>query len=265
MLSINNILSPASGRPLASPSQDMVLGCFYLTKERPKRDGDKVRIFGAPEDVFLAYEHKAIGLHDTVMVKVNGKVETTTVGRVIFNDIIPPEMGFINYPLDKKALETLVGDCHRQMGSYRTAVFLDRLKEIGFEYATRAGLTVGVDDVVVPDEKPRILERADKAVQRISESYRKGAITDGERYNQVIDVWTTATSRVGDLMFENLAKVHGGFNPVYMMAASGARGSKEQIRQLAGMRGLMAKPQKKMTGQMGEIIETRSPPTSRRG
>jgi DNA-directed RNA polymerase subunit beta' len=256
MLSINNILSPASGRPLASPTQDMVLGCFYLTKDRPRHEGERVRIFGDTDEAMLAYEHKAVALHDLVKVRVNGNIITSTVGRVIFNDIVPPELGFVNVALDKKALETLVGDCHRQLGPYKTAVFLDRLKEIGFEYATRAGLTVGIDDVVVPDEKPKILERAEKAVQRISETYRKGAITDGERYNQVIDVWTNATSRIGDLMFENLSRVSGSFNPVYMMAASGARGSKEQIRQLAGMRGLMAKPQKKMTGQMGEIIET---------
>ncbi|MFZ1947823.1 MAG: DNA-directed RNA polymerase subunit beta' [bacterium] len=256
MLSINNILSPASGRPLASPSQDMVLGCFYLTKERHVAEGEKPKLFSDSDEVMLAYEHKAVGLHDPVKVRVKGQIVTSTVGRVFFNDIVPSELGFVNYALDKKALEALVGDCHRLLGSYKTAVFLDRLKEIGFEYATRAGLTVGVDDVVVPDEKPKILERAGRAVARISETYRKGAITDGERYNQVIDVWTNATSRIGDLMFENLSRVAGGFNPIYMMAASGARGSKEQIRQLAGMRGLMAKPQKKMTGQMGEIIET---------
>ena len=256
MLSINNILSPASGRPLASPTQDMVLGCFYLTKERPRREGEKVRLFADTDDVMMAYQHKAVSLHDPIKLKAHGKVVTTTVGRAIFNDIVPPELGFINAALEKKALETLVGDCHRQLGPYRTAIFLDRLKEIGFEFATISGLTVGIDDIVVPDQKPKILERAEKSVQRIQETYKKGAITDGERYNQVIDTWTNATSRVGDLMFENLSKVAEGFNPIYMMAASGARGSKEQIRQLAGMRGLMAKPQKKMTGQMGEIIET---------
>jgi DNA-directed RNA polymerase subunit beta' len=256
MLSINNILSPSSGRPLASPTQDMVLGCFYLTKERLVREGEKVRTFADTDDVMMAYEHKAVHLHDPIKLRAKGKIVTTTVGRAIFNDIVPPELGFINMALEKKALEGLVGDCHRQLGPYRTAVFLDRLKELGFEFATIAGLTVGIDDIVVPDQKPKILERADKAVLRIQETYKKGAITDGERYNQVIDTWTNATSRVGDLMFENLSKVADGFNPIYMMAASGARGSKEQIRQLAGMRGLMAKPQKKMTGQMGEIIET---------
>jgi DNA-directed RNA polymerase subunit beta' len=256
MLSTNNILSPADGRPLAAPTQDMVLGCFYLTKERPRRPDEKVRIFADSDEVILAHQDSRAMLHDPIKVKVNGDVIETTVGRIVFNDIIPPEMGFINHAMDKRALEQLVGDCHRMLGPYRTSLFLDNLKEIGFEYATTSGLTVGIDDIVIPDEKPRIIEKADKSVHRIHEIYRKGAITDGERYNQVIDTWTNATSRIGGLMFENLSRVDEGFNPIYMMAASGARGSKEQIRQLAGIRGLMAKPQKKMTGQMGEIIET---------
>jgi DNA-directed RNA polymerase subunit beta' len=256
MLSINNILSPADGRPLASPTQDMVLGCFYLTKERSLRTDERPRIFADTDEAILAYQQRVVNLHDPIRVHVNGDSVDTTIGRVLFNDILPREVGFINEALDKKRLETLVADCHRLLGPYRTAIFLDDLKEIGFEYATTSGLTVGIDDIVIPSEKPRLLERADKAVHRIHDIYRKGAITDGERYNQVIDTWTNATSRIGALMFENLARVDDGFNPIYMMAASGARGSKEQIRQLAGIRGLMAKPQKKMTGQMGEIIET---------
>ena len=256
MLSINNILSPAHGKPLASPTQDMVLGCFYLTKERTYKETERVHLFIDPSEVIFAHQHGAIGLHDRVKVEIHGELIETTVGRVIFNDIVPPEMPFVNEPFDKKRLETLVGDCHRLLGPYRTAVFLDRLKEIGFEYATTSGLTVGIDDIVVPPQKVSILERAEKQVTRIQDIYHKGAITDGERYNQVIDTWTNATSTVSNIMFENLSKVDDGFNPIYMMAASGARGSKEQIRQLAGMRGLMAKPQKKMTGQMGEIIET---------
>jgi DNA-directed RNA polymerase subunit beta' len=256
MLSINNILSPADGRPLASPTQDMVLGCFYLTKERTIREGERPRIFADADEVILGYHYGALHLHDPVRLRINGKPTTTTVGRILFNDILPKDLGFINEALDKLRLETLVGECHRLLGPYQTAIFLDRLKEIGFEYATLSGLTVGIDDIVVPSEKPRILERAEKSIKRITDIYQKGAITDGERYNQVIDTWTNATSRIGGLMFENLSKVDDGFNPIFMMAASGARGSKEQIRQLAGMRGLMAKPQKKMTGQMGEIIET---------
>jgi DNA-directed RNA polymerase subunit beta' len=256
MLSLNNILSPANGRPLASPTQDMVLGCFYLTKTREKETQETRRIFVDCNEVISAYQHKMVDLHDPIRVRIEGESVDTTVGRVIFNDIVPPEIGFINEATDKKRLENLVSDCHRLLGPYKTAIFLDRLKEIGFEYATTAGLTVGIDDIVIPEEKPKIIERADKAVGRIHDIYKKGAITDGERYNQVIDTWTNVTSRIGGLMFENLAHVDNGFNPIYMMAASGARGSKEQIRQLAGMRGLMAKPQKKMTGQMGEIIET---------
>jgi DNA-directed RNA polymerase subunit beta' len=256
MLSLNNILSPANGRPLASPTQDMVLGCFYLTKERHTETQPKRRIFADRNEALSAYQHRMVDLHDPIRLQIDSKSVDTTVGRVVFNDILPPELGFINEPMDRKRLETLVADCHRLLGPYRTAIFLDRLKEIGFEYATTSGLTVGIDDIVIPDEKPKIIERADRAVQRIHDIYKRGAITDGERYNQVIDTWTNATSRIGGLMFDNLSHVDNGFNPIFMMAASGARGSKEQIRQLAGMRGLMAKPQKKMTGQMGEIIET---------
>jgi DNA-directed RNA polymerase subunit beta' len=256
MLSINNILSPADGRPLASPTQDMVLGCYYLTKERTLAEGERPRIFVNTDEVILAYQQGEIGLHDPVRVPAKGGVRDTTVGRVALNDILPDEVEFIDEVMDKKRIEDLVAECHRLLGSYETALFLDRLKDMCFEYATTSGLTVGIDDIVVPSEKPKILDRADRAIRRIQDIYQKGAITDGERYNQVIDTWTNATSRIGSLMFEDLEKVDDGFNPIFMMAASGARGSKEQIRQLAGMRGLMAKPQKKMTGQMGEIIET---------
>jgi len=256
MLSINNILSPANGRPLASPTQDMVLGCYYLTKERTLREGEKPRIFADKDEVISAYNLGEIRVHDPVRVRIRGEMIDTTVGRVVFNDILPDEIGFINEVLDKKALEKLVGDCHRLLGPYRTSLFLDRLKEIGFEYATISGLTVGIDDIVVPEQKKKIIERANQQVQKIHKNYQRGIITDGERYNQVIDTWTNATTKIGSIMFENLSKVDDGFNPIYMMAASGARGSKEQIRQLAGVRGLMAKPQKRMTGQMGEIIET---------
>ncbi len=256
MLSINNILSPANGRPLASPTQDMVLGCFYLTKERSLKEGEKRRIFAQTEDVISAYNLGELKLHDPIRVQINGKSIDTIVGRVIFNDILPDEIGFINETLDKKALEKLVGDCHRLLGPYRTSLFLDKLKELGFEFATLSGLTVGIDDIVVPEAKDEIIQRANQQVQKIHRNYQRGIITDGERYNQVIDNWTNVTTKIGTIMFQNLAKVDDGFNPIYMMAASGARGSKEQIRQLAGMRGLMAKPQKRMTGQMGEIIET---------
>ena len=256
MLSINNILSPANGRPLASPTQDMVLGCYYLTKERTLREGEKPRIFADKDEVISAYNLGEIKVHDPVRVRIKGEMIDTTVGRVVFNDILPDEIGFINEVLDKKALEKLVGDCHRLLGPYRTSLFLDKLKEIGFEYATISGLTVGIDDIVVPEQKKKIIERANQQVQKIHKNYQRGIITDGERYNQVIDTWTNATTKIGSIMFENLSKVDDGFNPIYMMAASGARGSKEQIRQLAGVRGLMAKPQKRMTGQMGEIIET---------
>lgn len=256
MLSTNNILSPANGRPLASPTQDMVIGCHYITKERPLKPGEKRRIFEDKNEVISAYNQRLVKIHDPVRVRINGKSIDTTVGRVIFNDVVPEEIGFINQVMDKKSLENLVADCHRILGPYRTSVFLDELKDLGFEYATLAGLTVGIDDLVVPDEKWKIIEEANEKIAKIQNSYRRGAITDGERYNQVIDTWTNVTTKMGNILFENLSKVDEGFNPVFMMADSGARGSKEQIRQLAGMRGLMAKPQKKMVGQMGEIIET---------
>ncbi|MGQ9603434.1 MAG: DNA-directed RNA polymerase subunit beta' [bacterium] len=256
MLSINNILSPANGRPLASPTQDMVLGCHYLTKERKYAPNERRRIFEDKNEVITAYHQKLVKIHDPVRVRINGKSVDTTVGRVIFNDIVPEEIGFINETMDKKTLENLVAECCGILGPYRTSVFLDEIKDLGFEYVTLSGLTVGIDDLVVPEEKEKIIEDANEKIARIQNSYKRGAITDGERYNQVIDTWTNVTTKIGTMLFEHLSEVDDGFNPVYMMAASGARGSKEQIRQLAGMRGLMAKPQKRMVGQMGEIIET---------
>jgi len=254
MLSSHNILSPASGRPLAIPSQDIVLGIYYLTKVK-NGDAGEGKIFSNPDEVNIAYNDEKIGLHARIKVRINGDMVETTVGRVIFNRIIPNEIGYVNELLTKKRLEELVAGIYKQLGNYRTAMFLDELKTLGFNFAMRAGITVGIEDVIIPEEKQGFLDSAFKKTQTIQSQYEKGVITDGERYNKIIDIWTHTTSDVADKMFNRLKSDRQGFNPIFMMADSGARGSKEQIRQLAGMRGLMAKPQKKMTGQMGEIIE----------
>ncbi len=254
MLSSHNILSPASGRPLAIPSQDMVLGIYYLTKSKSGIP-DENKIFSNPDEVNIAYNDKKIALHTRIRVRLNGEFIETTVGRVILNRIVPPEIGYVNELLTKKRLEELISQVYKQLGNFRTALFLDKLKELGFEHAMRSGVTVGVQDVMIPAEKAKYLDAAFQKVNMIQGQYEKGVITDGERYNQIIDIWTHTTSDVAEKMFERLSVDRQGFNPIFMMADSGARGSKEQIRQLAGMRGLMAKPQKKMTGQMGEIIE----------
>ncbi|MGH7449891.1 MAG: DNA-directed RNA polymerase subunit beta', partial [bacterium] len=254
MLSSHNILSPASGRPLAIPSQDTVLGIYYLTKAKNSDRGEG-KIFANSDEVNIAWNDGKMGLHARIKVRIDGKLIETTVGRVIFNRIIPKEIGYVNELLTKKRLEELVSQIYKQLGNYRTANFLDELKEIGFLFAMRAGVTVGIEDVIIPEEKQAYLDSAFKKTQTIQSQYEKGVITDGERYNKIIDIWTHTTSDVADKMFQRLKSDRQGFNPIFMMADSGARGSKEQIRQLAGMRGLMAKPQKKMTGQMGEIIE----------
>ncbi len=254
MLSSHNILSPASGRPLAIPSQDVVLGIYYLTKVK-NGDLGEGKIFANPDEVNIAWDDSKVGLHARIKVRIDGKLVETTVGRVIFNRILPKEIGYVNELLTKKRMEELIANIYKQLGNYRTSMFLDELKTIGFNFAMRAGITVGVGDVIIPEEKQSYLDSAFKKTQTIQSQYEKGVITDGERYNKIIDIWTHTTSDVADKMFNRLKNDRQGFNPIFMMADSGARGSKEQIRQLAGMRGLMAKPQKKMTGQMGEIIE----------
>jgi DNA-directed RNA polymerase subunit beta' len=255
MLSENNLMSPSSGRPIATPSQDIVLGCYYLTKEKPGDKGEG-KIFSSPDEVIAAHDAKQTGLHAKIKVQIDGKIIETTVGRVLFNQIVPPELGYFNKLANRSKVEELVSSSYRKLGAYRTSIFLDHLKRLGFEYATLSGVTVGVDDMVIPPEKQVLVEKAQKEVERILKQYERGIITNGERYNKVIDTWTRTTSEVGEVMFERLKSMHDGFNPIYMMADSGARGSQEQIRQLAGMRGLMAKPQKRITGQIGEIIES---------
>jgi DNA-directed RNA polymerase subunit beta' len=279
MLSSHNILSPAHGRPLATPNQDIVLGCHYLTKPRGEivnprlkeakaelaaDDPRRLRCFHSVSEVRAAYDAGEISLHGRVAVRSDtartdggrGDWTVTTAGRVLFNEVVPAELGFINETMDKKRLETLVGDCYGQLGSEITSDLLDALKDLGFRFATQAGFTVGIDDVRIPPEKHEIIARARADVDHINLNYRRGVITEGERYNKVIDTWTHATTDVEEVTFEGLSRDRDGFNPIYMMADSGSRGNREQIRQLAGMRGLMAKPQKKITGGLGEIIES---------
>lgn len=254
MLSSHNILSPAHGRPLAIPSQDIVLGLYYLTKQRTGEPGEG-KLFSSKEEVIIAYDNKRLGLHSKIKVRVDSEMIETTTGRVIFNQIVPKGVPFINEVLTKRRTEEIVAEIFKRLGNKGTAAFLDELKDLGFRFAMISGVTVGLDDVLVPPEKENLIDSANNKVEQTLRQYERGIITDGERYNKIIDIWTHTTSDVAEVMFEHLKKDRQGFNPIFMMADSGARGSKEQIRQLAGMRGLMAKPQKKMTGSMGEIIE----------
>jgi DNA-directed RNA polymerase subunit beta' len=278
MLSTNNILSPANGRPLATPNQDIVLGCHYLTKPRGEAlnpraaeaglapgDARRLRVFNSPGEVRAAFDNGEVRLHALVALRASnvplsrpadGPYVTTTPGRVLFNEVVPPQLGFINDTMDKKRLENLVGDCYRRLGSDVTSDLLDALKDLGFHFATQAGFTVGIDDVRIPPEKDEIITRARKEVGQINANYRNGVITDNERYNKVINTWTLTTTEVEQVTFDGLSRDREGFNPIYLMADSGSRGNREQVRQLAGMRGLMAKPQKKLTGGLGEIIES---------
>lgn len=251
MLSSNNVLSPANGQPLAIPSQDMVLGIYYLTKEKKEERGEG-KLFSDMDEVRIAYDSEEVGLQARIRVKVNGKVIETTVGRVIFNDILPPELRFVNKELKKKDIAALISECYHGLGNKITVKLLDDLKDIGFRYANLSGLSIGIDDMHIPSYKEKLIEEARKSVIEIEQQYLDGVITNGERYNKVIDIWAHVTEKVADEMFKELEAGedgHGEFNPIFMMADSGARGSKQQIRQLAGMRGLMAKPS-------GEIIET---------
>ncbi len=269
MMSTNNIFSPADGAPIMSPSQDIVLGIFYLTVDRPQEKGEG-KIFSSPMEALTALAHGKITTQARIKVRLgtdrvvctgrgqfskpkNGIVETTA-GRVIFNDILPKEMPFYNFSLAQKGTAQVISDCHRRLGRGATITLLDRIKELGFKYATLSGLSFATSDLKVPTEKKRqILARTEKEVEKITKSYREGAITDGERYNQVIDAWTHAREQVTAEMMKELENdTRDGkpyLNPIYLMTDSGARGKVDQVRQLAGMRGLMAKPS-------GQIIET---------
>ena len=255
MLSSHNILSPAHGGPVAVPTQDMVLGLYYLTKMRSDQKGDGMR-FASVTEVRQAYDQDQVALHARIQVRiVPGKMEETTVGRVLFNEVVPEEVGFINEVLTKRNLRPIITRVLKASGFQKAARFLDDIKHFGFEQATTAGLTFSLADIIVPDMKEKIISDAQEEVDRVRGNYEMGFMFESERYNQVIDIWTKTNNRVSETLFETLRSDKEGFNAIYMMADSGARGSKEQIRQLGGMRGLMAKPQKSLVGSVGEIIE----------
>ncbi|OLC14115.1 MAG: DNA-directed RNA polymerase subunit beta' [Candidatus Rokubacteria bacterium 13_1_40CM_69_27] len=255
MLSANNILSPANGAPLAVPTQDMVLGIYYLTKERlgvPERPvRGEGRLFADSEEVRVAYDNEDVDLQARIRLRWKGEIIETTVGRTLFNEIVPEPLRFVNQELKKKEVTALVARCYNALGNEATVQFLDELKDLGFRYATLSGLSIGIDDMHIPSSKERHIVEARRQVNEVEQQYQDGVITNGERYNKVVDIWAHTTELIAEEMFRELeAGEQGGeFNPIYMMADSGARGSKQQIRQLAGMRGLMAKPS-------GEIIET---------
>jgi DNA-directed RNA polymerase subunit beta' len=269
MLSSNNVLKPADGRPVAEPSQDIVLGCYFATKAPAGFDAlskdmaaaDKLQRFTTPSEVEVALMHRRINTQTPIRFLVTdaeGRREwiVTTPGRVQFNQIVPAVLGFQNRELKKKVLSELAFDIYRSAGLKETTTFLDNLKDFGFAQATRGGVSIGIEDLHIPPEKEELLAEASTRVERFQRAYATGNITNGERYNKVIDTWTHANNDIADAMVKRMRESQGGFNPVFMMFDSGARGSRDQIRQLAGMRGLMAKPQKKLTGGIGEIIES---------
>ena len=260
MLASHNILHPANGQPIAVPSQDMILGCYYLTKQKTSDPTDG-KMFGSIDEVVLAYENKVVNLHAKINLKTKDKwIKGTTVGRAIFNSIVPSELSYIDKLIDKKLLTHIVNQSYLAAGNFKTVTFLDNLKDLGFNMATFSGVSISVSDVLIPARKNEILEGAFAKVKDIKMKFDNHVLTDGERYNKVIDVWTHTTNHIAQVMEDELIKDEDGFNPLAMMTDSGARGSKDQIKQLAGMRGLMAKPQKSMKGGVGEIIE--SPITS---
>ncbi|MCU7502515.1 MAG: DNA-directed RNA polymerase subunit beta' [Ignavibacteria bacterium] len=254
MLSSHNILSPQNGSPIVVPTQDIVLGCYYLTKVKEGAKGEGL-LFGSMEEVLIAYNSKAVDLHARIKVRIDDKIIDTTTGRVIFNQIVPKEMGYLNELLVKKIFSGIIYRMFIKLGNKVTAKFLDDLKELGFRYSTAGGLSVSFADMIVPEEKVKLIQDSNKKVADILNEHEQGVITDAERYNKIIDVWTHTTNNVSKSLMEKLRSDQNGFNSLHMMVDSGARGSQEQVRQLAGMRGLMMKPQKSLTGQSGEIIE----------
>ena len=262
MLQSHNILNPANGAPITVPSQDMVLGLYYITKIRPGAKGEGLTFYG-PEEAIIAYNEKRCDLHAQVKVIVKDLDENgnfvqhmveTSVGRVIVNGIIPDEVGFVNKVISKKSLRDIISDVIKSVGFARACEFLDGIKNLGYRMAYLAGLSFNLDDIIIPEEKKTLVERGNEEVRQITDNYNMGFITDKERYNQVIDAWTHVNNDLGNVLMKQMTEADQGFNAIYMMLDSGARGSKDQIRQLAGMRGLMAKPQK--AGAEGaQIIE----------
>ncbi len=257
MMSTNNIMNPANGRPVTSATQDTVLGCYYLTGVKPGAMGEG-KVFTSLEEVEQAYDNRWVNLHARIKVRHNLKMVETTVGRALFNLLLPEELRFsanANKQVGKKELSLLVHESYTRLGSAPTIRLLDAIKTFGFEFATIGGITVSLSDMIIPEEKAGIVAETRKHVADVNKKYQTNVITDGERYNRVIDLWTQATTRVSTAMMRQMADHSAGFNPIYMMARSGARGKEDQVRQLAGMRGLMARPAQRITGSMGEIIE----------
>ncbi len=264
MMAPNNIFSPSSGKPIMTPTQDITLGVYYLTAEprQARKEGERLMLFGSKDEVMYAYGDGSVRTHTRIRLKnpdykrktVYGNAEAriieTTVGRVIFSEIWPEELGFYNKGAGKSQIGDIIWNCYKQCGHERTVQTLDRLKELGFREATRSGCSIGIDDMIIPREKNQEIEAAQKQIADVERQYRKGVITPGERYNKVIDIWTHCTDQIANVMLETLKKNQGKaeYNPVYLMVDSGARGNKAQVRQLAGVRGLMAKPD-------GSIIE----------
>ncbi len=261
LMSTNNILSPAHGKPIIVPTQDIVLGIYYLTRERESMKGEG-KVFANPGEVRVAYDNGIADLHAKIKVRINGEIKDTTVGRIILWEIMPEEIGFdvINRVMGKKELADLISYCYRLCRDKKTILLADRLKDLGYRYATQSGLSICIGDMIIPSRKSELIETANKEVQEIESHYKEGLITDGERYNKVVDIWAQVTENVSREMLRELEtesvkdrdgnlKQVASFNPIYMMSDSGSRGSAQQIRPLAGMRGLMAKPS-------GEIIET---------
>jgi DNA-directed RNA polymerase subunit beta' len=269
MLSSHNILNPANGAPITVPSQDMVLGLYYLTKGRKGTAEKKVlgegRRFYSVEELVIAFNEGKLSKNAIVKVRatvrdkktneISTKIIETVAGRVIFNQFVPEEVGFVDELLSKKKLQIIIADIFKYAGLAKTAKFLDDIKELGFQMAYKGGLSMGLDDVKIPAEKVKLVQEAQKEVAAVWNNYMMGLITDNERYNQVIDIWTRANTMLTNTLMTQLENDDQGFNPIYMMMHSGARGSREQIRQLGGMRGLMAKPQKNLAGSVGSIIE----------
>jgi len=261
MMSTNNILSPANGKPIIIPTQDIVLGIYYMTRERPYVKGEG-KVFSNPDEVRIAYDAHEVDLHARIKVRLDGELVETTVGRVLLKEILPEEIPFrlINKVMKKSELANLIDYCYRYGGEKKTVLLSDRLKGLGYHYATLAGISISIDDMLIPSNKGELLQEAQQEIERIQEQYTEGLITDGERYNKVIDIWAQVTENIAGVMLKELGseevmapsgekQTTESLNPIYIMADSGARGSAQQVRQLAGMRGLMAKPS-------GEIIET---------
>ena len=267
MLASHNILNPANGAPIAVPSQDMVLGLYYITKGKVSTKDEVLKgegsIFYSPKEVIIAFNEKQLDLHAHIKVKTYDlnadgvpelRILETTCGRILFNENVPREVGYINDVLTKKALRDIIGEVLKISGTSRTAKFLDDIKELGYEMAFRGGLSFNLDDIIIPKEKEALVLKAENEVKDVMMNYNMGLITNNERYNQIIDIWTHTNSRLTATLMDQLKTDRQGFNSIYMMFDSGARGSKEQIRQLSGMRGLMAKPQKS-GASVQEIIE----------